>query len=82
MEGQENKKPGVMRGRPDEIKLPLGLRIYPSDRALIEAKYNKIQNFFDVVVQKELDQIKLEGIIAEPLKALPDLDIPPYNSQD
>jgi hypothetical protein len=55
MEVSKKKTPGIKRGRPNEIKLPLGLRIYPSDREIIEKKYGcKIQEFFDRVVAEEM----------------------------
>lgn len=58
----EENKPGPKRGRPNEIKLPLGLRIYPSDRELIEKKHNcKFQQFFDRVIEKEIKELKEEN---------------------
>jgi hypothetical protein len=64
----KKKTPGIKRGRPNEIKLPLGLRIYPSDRDIIEKKHRcKIQEFFDRILSEEIMRIKGETSLEKSL---------------
>lgn len=54
----DQKKTVPNRGRPDEIKLPIGLRMFETDRKKIEGKYNKsVQAFFDQAIARELEVI-------------------------
>jgi hypothetical protein len=49
------QKSGPKRGRPNEIKVSLGLRIYYSDQEKIKAKYGSMQKFFDKKLAEELE---------------------------
>lgn len=56
------KTTGTNAGRPNEIKLPLGLRIYPSDREKLEKHFKlPIQKYFDEKVAADIALIDSEN---------------------
>lgn len=54
-QAESRKKSGPKRGRPDEIKISLGLRIYYSDQEKLKEKYGSMQKFFDQKVAEALN---------------------------
>jgi hypothetical protein len=60
---QENtrNKPGPKRGRPNEIKISVGLRAYFSDQEKLIKKHGSMQKFFDKVVSEEVAIIDAES---------------------